>query len=562
MSRHLDQLRHQIRDSFGESFRSPQWGAPVLMTQALRAVKAQFDSSNVSTDPRSIATALLAFRKTRALTNFIDLKYACFGVSQRVGREGWSLIEDQVFLDLLLALVKDLKPSPRRLRKCYQGLMHSYFSYPILDDEAAPGVDNWRHLRKFLADHLGLALSAEPQPTWLRALHEHRNLLADNPCDRYAPQLMNGDASELAAATEGVGLSGSSWVWQEAIISHTQRVCKLKSDDEFRRYLEPLLDLLYGKGGVQLSGNVIVRCLALTLIRYARGKDRPEHPRLRDLAVERIGNPWLKRTAWDAHVQYDEARKMVDGWLKRRLITDFFALLSEDGAADQRRLNYWLRFEPVIEDMWFALGPHARTTDTADFRDMRKRMEGRLHYLDGQGSPYNNAFIMRIGAFMVAEFGVTGNATYIYNAKDLKLDSMRRCVSIHELKVDNHVARLIHKADWEGAFDAWLLPRIGWKPQTRTTGNSRSVDTYLRPAAAATVPEPRRPPVTPRPAPKSAPTMEAVYEVIRTHQLKVDDRRPKKGAFWILHDNSDVMLNEKLWKLGFKFKARQGWWKE
>jgi hypothetical protein len=590
MSRHLDQLRQQIRNSFGESFRSPQWGAPVLMTHALRAVKAQFDSSNVGADPRSIATTLLAFRKTRSLTNFIDLKYACFGVGQRVGREEWSLIEDQTFFDLLLGFVRDLKPWPRRLRKCYQGLMHSYFSYPILDKGAAKGGDNWLRLRKFLAEHLGLALSAEPQPTWLRALHEHRNLLADNPCDRYAPQLMNGDFSELVAATGGIGLSTSSWVWQEAIISHTQRVCKLKSDEEFRRHLELLLDLLDGKSDVQLIGNVVVRCLALILIRYVRGKDRPEHPRLRDLAVERIGNPWLKRTAWDAYVQDDEARKMVDGWLKSRLITDFFALLSEDGAADPRRLNYWLRFVPVIEDMWFALGPHARTTDTSKYRDMRRRMEeGRLHYLDGHQSPYNNAFIMRIASFMVAEFGVTGNATYIYNAKDLKLDSMRRRVSIHELKLDNYVARLIHKVDWEGAFDAWLLPRIEWKPQTRTAGNSRSVDSYLRPPAAATVPEPRRSPETPKSAPtmeaayevirlvaagteprlraprvtrKSAPTMEAVYEVIREHQLKVDDRRPKKGAFWILQSDADLTVNAKLLKLGFRYKARQGWWKE
>ena len=558
MSHHLDQLRHQIEHSFGESFRSPQWGAPVLMTQALKAVKAQFDSSSTNTDPRSIETTLLAFRKTRSLANFIDLKYACFGVSQRVGRGGWSLIEDQVFFDLLLSFVTEMKLWPRRFRKCYQGLMHSYFSYPILDHEAATGVDNWLRLRKFLADHLRLALSAEQQPTWLRALQEHRNLLADNPCDRYAPQLMSGDVSQLVAATEGIGLSASSWVWQEAIISHTQRVCKLKSDEEFRRYLEPLLDLLYGKGGVQLSGNVVVRCLALILIRYARGKDWPEHPRLRDLAVERIGNPWLKRAAWDAYVKDDEARKMVDAWLKDRLITDFFALLSEDGAADQRRLSYWLRFIPVIEDMWFALGPHARTTNTLEFREMRKRMGGLLHYLDGQGSPYNNAFIMKIGPFMVAEFGVTGNATYIYNARDLKLDSMRRHVSIHELKAANHVTRLIHKADWEVGFDAWLLPRIGWKPQTRTTGRSRRVDAYIRPAAAATVTEPRRPPATPR----SAPTMEAVYEVIRTHHLKFDDRRPKKGAFWILHSDADLTVNAKLLRLGFRYKARQGWWKE
>jgi hypothetical protein len=43
---------------------------------------------------------------------------------------------------------------------------------------------------------------------------------------------------------------------------------------------------------------------------------------------------------------------------------------------------------------------------------------------------------------------------------------------------------------------------------------------------------------------------------------KFDDRRPKKGAFWILHDDSDLTVNAKLLRLGFRYKARQGWWKE
>lgn len=97
-----------------------------------------------------------------------------------------------------------------------------------------------------------------------------------------------------------------------------------------------MLDLLDSKSEVKLSELIIVRCLSMTLIRYTKCSERPEHPRLRDMAVHHIGNPWLKRAAWDAYVKKDEARKMVDGWLKRRLISDFFALLSEDGSADQR----------------------------------------------------------------------------------------------------------------------------------------------------------------------------------------------------------------------------------
>jgi len=182
-----------------------------------------------------------------------------------------------------------------------------------------------------------------------------------------------------------------------------------------------------------------------------------------------------------------------------------------------------------------------------------------MHYLDGQGSPYNNAFIMKIGSFMVVEFGVTGNATYVYNAQDLKLDSMRRDVAIHALKARNHVARLIHKkADWEASFDAWLLPRVGWKPETRAAGSSRSVDAYLRPAAAATVSEPQRPPAPPR----AVQSIVAVTELIRTYRLDFRDSRLTSGGFWILHDDSDVMLNEKLLRLGFQYRARRGWWKE
>ena len=68
---------------------------------------------------------------------------------------------------------------------------------------------------------------------------------------------------------------------------------------------------------------------------------------------------------------------MVEGWLKRRLIKDFFELLARDGAADLRRLNYWLKWEPEISDMWFLLGEDARRNKTEAFLSVRKRMAGR-----------------------------------------------------------------------------------------------------------------------------------------------------------------------------------------
>jgi len=67
-----------------------------------------------------------------------------------------------------------------------------------------------------------------------------------------------------------------------------------------------------------------------------------------------VGNPWLRRANWDAWVvdargkPDDQSREMVNGWLKRRLITDFLVLLVVDGTCDGRRVDYWLRFDSAI----------------------------------------------------------------------------------------------------------------------------------------------------------------------------------------------------------------------
>jgi hypothetical protein len=99
---------------------------------------------------------------------------------------------------------------------------------------------------------------------------------------------------------------------------------------------------------------------------------------LRDAAVCIVGNPWLRRAKWMRGVDArgkpdDQSREMVNGWLKRRLITDFFELLSVDGTGDSRRVDYWLRFEPAIEDMWFALGADAQYRRGEQFNDFRNR---------------------------------------------------------------------------------------------------------------------------------------------------------------------------------------------
>ena len=459
----LSRLEGKLQLSLTDPSQSRVWGAPAEMTKALAGVKARFDTANVSLNERSIGKALLTFRNTNDLPTFIDLKYACFGLGQSVGRDEWCLIEDLDRFPAFLKRVDQERPNPRRFRKCYQGLMHSYFSYDIFDNPGEAARTNWQMLQKYLRERLHVSLAATNPPTWLRTLSDHENLISKSPCERYAAALLNGDSSELAAAGEGIGIATSSWLWQEAMLAHTKAVTKTTADSEFRALMSPLISLLDGKGDIKLSDTVVAACAAQLLIRYTKCKDRPEHTHLRDLAVNYIGNPWLKRAAWDAYVQNEEARKMVDGWLKRRLITDFFALLSEEGSADDRRLNYWLRFEPVIEDMWFVLGTNARTNNFPEFKEMKRRMEGRLHYLGGTTAD-NNAFVMRIGPFMVVEFGITGNACYVFNAGDLQVNLGQGVLNINVLKARPRAGWLTHMSDWEVKFDNWLCPRTGWWP--------------------------------------------------------------------------------------------------
>lgn len=182
--------------------------------------------------------------------------------------------------------------------------------------------------------------------------------------------------------------------------------------------------------------------------------------------MEWIGNPWLKRTAWDAAVNHEPARLMVNSWLKQRLIKDFFGLLAADGAADLRRLEYWLKWEPQISDMWFVLGSDAQVNRTPEFLDLRKRMSGRDRKLVDTNH-LNNAFVMRIGQLLVIEFGVTGNACYVFAASDFRTSLNKNDLLLYELKQKANAKRLSHMAHWESKFDYELKKLLQSVPTSK-----------------------------------------------------------------------------------------------
>jgi EH_Signature domain len=601
----LEALRSRMRKDLdvGTAARVVEWGNPRPMTEALKRIRKELASdTQVQPTEDQLRKAIARFVNTGSVQSFTELKHLCHGTTVPVGESRWRLIDRQKLFDALLAQVSSKPQQSKHFRRCYQGLLAGYFGFDRNLDEPGEAEQHWALLRRFLADRLAplhAASSSRGQPPdWLTILQEHKNLLTADPCSRYAKALARGDQSELFAVCTGLGIASHSWVWVEAMMAYVRQVCQ-GTDTAFKGQMQAVLDLVNGTTAVTLPAALSVAATAMVVARYARCTEHPEHAGLRDTCVQWIGNPWVKRTAWDAAVNDEPARLMVNSWLKQRLIKDFFELLAADGAADLRRLNYWLKWEPQITDMWFVLGVDAASNPTPEFVELRKRMAGRDRRLQDSNQG-NNAFVMRIGPLVVIEFGLTGNACYVFAAADFRANLDRKLLGIYDLKQRVNVAgRLSHSgANWEGKFDLEIRRILQRTPESRGALPTRAEPSTgpLQPFAPAVPTSPKlpsvaqedwlRPPAqntsTPsaempnrvwpfarsEPAAPAAQTPSNEEDLQRLQQLfdelgiDWEDNRPKGGAFWALirDGKSHPRIARMLLQQGFKFSPGKGYW--
>ena len=571
-------------------FHGTVWGNPRPMTESLRDLRKSMGGSGEGPPPVDLLQqALQVFAKTQQVANFTELKYVCYGVTVPLWLGQCCVIDHPPLFDRLLGLVEERSGQPKQFRRCYQGLLNSYFGFDRHTQPSPEGSMNWSRLRQYLGQRLEPVLQAAVGrgvvPDWLSTLSQHQNLLTEDPCSRYARGLRNGSTEELKALCSALGIASTSWVWEEALMAYVQVVCD-QLDVPFRRDMPAVLRLVNGDTELKLAQVLATRATAMTVVRYAKSSEHPEHTDLRDASLRWIGNPWVNRTAWDAHAKSEPARTMVEGWLKRHLIKNFFQLLAHDGAADLRRLNYWLKWEPKITDMWFVLGSDAAGNKSEPFKRLRKLMEGREQFLD-DSTDDNNAFVMRIGPLLVIEFGVTNNACFAYAAADFKISLERKRLSVHVLKQKGGATKLAHTYGWEPKFDEALRKLLQSVPESK--GVLVSAPPASRPAPPAVAPAPQittpaRPaqPSSPWPtiAPPGtavpAPPPDAQRPEQRASQLNIDiirgkcvqrgieweDNRKKRGAFWVLMSDRSKHLGfaKMLETLGFRYTEGQGYW--
>ena len=193
----------------------------------------------------------------------------------------------------------------------------------------------------------------------------------------------------------------------------------------------------------------------------------------------------------------------------------------------------------------------------------------------------NIAFVMRIGPLLAIEFGMTGNACYIFAASEFNSDLNQQWLdSKRDLKQSNRRKWLAHQGQWEPRFDSALRDLLRSVPSSK--GDLR----FAKVIPAASAPPIQASPSAPSqsltpsafaaPPTKDAlsssamsggPFLESDFEFISSQceifGIEVEDNRRKNGAFWVMVPDrtSRKAFTETLERMGFNFAPNsKGFW--
>jgi EH_Signature domain len=493
-----------------------------------------------------------AFWVDSQLHSVRQARLVSFGLTLPVHSSGQCLMDDPSRFDNLLDILKRLRDRPLEYRRCYQGLLHSYFSYDTYSDKISDaGRINWRALRHHLHENHALLNCGRIALDWVHAVSENLQVFGDDPCAPYAKVVLEGDSSAINELCEKIGITKGSWFQRELILAQI-RWSVAQESDLFLKYMPKLLELL--------RRNEILRNEGLTIIlNHYVSLAKPEiNVLLRDAAVEFWSNPWLpsNKARWGGVTK--EARDMISNWLKRHFIKEFFTKIAEDGIGDPRRANFWLQYVDSIEKIEFALGARALDERDKDMQVLRTQMLGLTTELRGSDKN-NNAFVMSIGNLVAVEFGGMGNAFYGYDRQAGVPFDMTQPVFISK-DADNSLKRSermlwlkhqdgLHGWDkWEDMFAATFKEHFGVAPD-----NKKQIHVKKVPQSAEVHDVPY----------ESVPSDlgSELQELVGTKGLAVVDLRGKNGNLWITADASDRYLIQVLTQDGFRYKAGKGWWK-
>lgn len=559
----LDHLALMLRPALEEGARAMAANKDIDVLLSNMKAKAKSNGAGSISEDRQLE-AVRRYWESQQVRSFGDARLLSYGLCVPHRKDGPCVLEDRPRLRGVLDAVDTWTARPNLYRRCYQGLVRSYFTYDALGDNVqATAKNNWKLLREYLHDRNGAITDKAVNPEWVATANGNRPLFSDEPCSPYVDALLRGDVGAIEHLCAQLGIAQTSWFMRELVLAQIRGATELRNA-QFQallpRLLELLTDLLANNDGLRDKGLVMV------LDRYQQVPGQNLHQELRDASVRWWGNPWLPSNATRWGGVAPKAREMVADWLKLEFIELFFTKLAEDGLSDKRRMLFWKRYVKSIDHIEFALGTKTRNSREKDFLVLRKKMTGLIRDLE---SSTTNAFIMTMGNLVAVEFSGVGNAFYGYDAsKSLPFDTSEVMYlpvnAANSLKhSEESVIKIghqdgIHNWDkWEQMFEATLNKEFGIKAGVE---GSPTAPTFRRSSAPAPSPAPA--PV-PRPLPYTAQpyTRAALNRMTFPRGISVDDKTAKGGLLWVRTDESDAETTAALRRWGFSYKPDKGWWK-
>ena len=251
---------------------------------------------------------------------------------------------------------------------------------------------------------------------------------------------------DLIQITEKFLIPKTSWFFEYLFIEKVNYICEL-ADIDFYRKIKGIVSKL--QDFPMQHGIVLPKILK----RYYESEYQNNcHEELKFSVLKHWGHPYIKgHNFWnklDANI-----KSMVVSWIVQEELEAFFRVLQKTADVDQRRLDYWLRYLKKISYSEMLLGKNAVTSKVSRFVNFRVKFSGRFKKLIETTSLDNNAFLFKIGSYVIIEYSQTGNATYVYPESVLKLEQP---YYEHSRLRSLHGQRLLHQRNWEDQFDREL----------------------------------------------------------------------------------------------------------
>lgn len=542
--------------------------------QVIKELEKRGRSGTTSQVPEDLQMeAMHRFWDKQEFETLKDARLVSFGMCVPMRSTGRRIMDDrQCFRAVLDSRtgVDQWASQPRWFRRCYQGLVRSYFTYDKDGQTSTPaGRENWGDLRDYLKSRVPNIQDEKVNPDWVKEAERHQGVFADKACDPYAAAVLNGDTSVIDQLCERLGIVKSSWFLRELVLAQVREATK-SADTPFLQVMPRLLQILASNQVLRDKG------LILVLDRYAQMGQAALHPQLRDNAVDWWGNPWLPSNAsrWGGVRQ--TTRSMVSDWLKREFIEAFFTKLAQDGVGDRRRANFWLRYVKSMDNVQFALGSQAFSSRDKDFVILRKKMEGLFTQID-DGAADNNAFIMTIGKLVAVEFGSGGNAFYGYDKGQALPFDLSAKVRLgknarNSLKSDRKILWMLHKdnihgwSKWEDMFDATLRKEFQIVPNAirapaPVAASIVTLESAVAPKQAVVLGDGDAATASPRAGAAQPYSPSALSALARTYALSVQDLSDRNGNVWVRYHDNEPKITSILVRWGFRYKADKGWWR-